>query len=105
MDSLTLSELMNFTTYFNADSSQRYQSGFTLRSLRGDTASSSLEKWKTDFHNNTFEKETMMNDRDARSGAREGRNEVGELWHEKWHLDKDGKQGWLRWTQAEAEGN
>jgi hypothetical protein len=41
---------MCFTTYFNSDLSQRYQSGFTL-------TSSTLECWKTDFHNNTYEKE------------------------------------------------
>lgn len=97
---------MSFTTYFNHDLSKRYQKGFTLKSKDLDDTIS-LEKWTTDFEKNTYEKE--LTDRSsslAKNGEREGRNEVGELWHEKWYLNNDGLQGWERWTEAEGnDGN
>jgi hypothetical protein len=66
-----------------------------------------LEKWTTDFEKNTYEKEfTDRSSSLSKNGEREGRNEVGELWHEKWYLNKDGLQGWERWTEAEGtDGN
>ena len=70
-----------------------------------------LETWDTDFEKNVFQKETLLMKQDnealakTKEGRREGRNEHGETWNEKWYALTDGtSEGWSRETEKD-EGN
>jgi hypothetical protein len=51
-------DLMSFTTHFNPDLSKKSESGFAFKRVIDPSPTYNLEKWSTDFTNNTFEKQT-----------------------------------------------
>ncbi|TNV81243.1 hypothetical protein FGO68_gene4094 [Halteria grandinella] len=94
----TMSEILSFNTQFGSECQKIQEFGVqhSLTSIDG----LKLEFWQTDYTNNTYQKESQLRSLDTESllnGQREGRNEFGELWSEKWFVRADGTQdGWSR---------
>lgn len=64
---------MRYTSYFE-DGSEKYQEGFAHKFIDADNFM--LEKWRTDFRMNTYEKEKNYRSRVSldKKGERSGKN-------------------------------
>eukprot|EP00347_Sterkiella_histriomuscorum_P014873 403359201 len=104
---VVIQQITKFTTYFGDNNQKNFEQGFS-QIYDQNNERINFEIWKTEHHSNIYQKEKyhryIKQLQQNQTGEKEGRNQYGQFWQEKWYQSWDGRlQGFSKMTTEEND--